>query len=196
MVHLVREQVVIAPVNISDCIFCHCSVLKKYGIRRNQNGSIQRFLCCNCDRTFSVNIGFEKTKHNPQTVTTAMQLYFSGESLRNTQKSIMLLGVQVSYQTIFKWIRKYVGLMQSYVEKLKPNIGDVWRADELWLKIKGDMKYLFALMDDETRFWIAQEVADSIYTHDAQNLFHKGKEAMDKKPSTLITDGLPSYRDA
>ena len=74
----VREQVVIAPVNISDCIFCHCSVLKKYGIRRNKNGSIQRFLCCNCDRTFSVNIGFEKMKHNPQAVTTAMQLYFSG----------------------------------------------------------------------------------------------------------------------
>jgi transposase-like protein len=42
--------------------------------------------------------------------------------------------------------------MQSYVEKLKPNVGDVCRADELWLKIKGDMKYLFALMDDETGF--------------------------------------------
>jgi putative transposase len=91
-------------------------------------------------------------KHNPQAVTTAMQLYFSGESLRNTQKSIKLLMVEVSYQTIFKWIRKYVNLMQSYVEKLKPNVGDVWRADELWLKIKGDMKYLFPLMDDETGF--------------------------------------------
>ena len=32
--------------------------------------------------------------------------------------------------------------------------------------------------------------------HDAQNLFHKEKEAMDKKPSTLITDGLRSYHDA
>jgi putative transposase len=29
------------------------------------------------------------------------------------------------------------------------------------------MKYLFALMDDETRFWIAQEVADTKYMHDA-----------------------------
>lgn len=135
-------------------------------------------------------------KHNPQAVTTVMQLYFSGESIRNTQKSIRLIGVQVSYQTIFKWIRKYVNLMQSYVEKLKPNVGDVWRADELWIKVKGDMKYLFALMDDETRFWIAQEVADAKYMHDAQNLFHKGKEAMDKKPSTLITDGLRSYHDA
>ena len=39
-------------------------------------------------------------KHNPQGITTAMQLYFSGESLRNTAKSLELLGVNVSHQTI------------------------------------------------------------------------------------------------
>ena len=44
------------------------------------------------------------------------------------------------------YFKKYINLMQNYVEKLKPNIGDVWRADELLLKIKRDMKYLFALI--------------------------------------------------
>jgi putative transposase len=63
-------------------------------------------------------------KHNPQAVTTAMQLYFSGESLRNIQKYLRLLGVQVSYQTIFKWTKKYIGMMQTYIEKLKPNVGE------------------------------------------------------------------------
>jgi transposase-like protein len=48
-------------------------------------------------------------------------------------------------------VGKYVSLMEKYVEKLKPNVGEIWRADELWLKVKGDMKYLFALMDDDTR---------------------------------------------
>lgn len=82
------------------------------------------------------------------------------------------------------------------LKKLKPNVGDVWRADELWLKVNVDMKYLFALMDDETRFCIAQEIADTKYIRDVQNLFHKGKQIMNKKPSTLITDGLRSYHDA
>jgi putative transposase len=118
--------------------------LKKYGIRNNKSGSIQRFICGDCCRTFSINLGFERMKHNPQAVTTAIQLYFSGESLRNTQKSIRLLGVQVSHQTIYNWIEKYISLMQTYVEKLRPDIGNVWRADELWIKVKGDMKYLFA----------------------------------------------------
>jgi len=48
----------------------------------------------------------------------------------------------------------------------------------------------------ETRFWIAQEVTDSKFKHDARRLFKLGKEATGKKPMTLITDGLPAYRDA
>ncbi len=66
----------------------------------------------------------------------------------------------------------------------------------MYLKIKGDMKYMFALIDDETRFWIAKEVADSKYTHDARHLFQLGKIVAQKKPLTLITDGLASYHDA
>jgi len=42
--------------------------------------------------------------------------------------------------------------MENYLSKITPQVGDTWRADELWVKVKGDMKYLFALMDDETRF--------------------------------------------
>jgi transposase-like protein len=135
-------------------------------------------------------------KHNPQAVTSAMQLYFSGESLRNTMKSLRLLGVEVSYRTILNWIRKYVKLMQDYVEKLVPNVSDTWRADELYVKIKGDMKYLFALMDDETRFWIAQEVAESKEKHDTRQLFIRARRLMRKQPKTLITDGLPSFEES
>lgn len=64
------------------------------------------------------------------------------------------------------------------------------------MKIKGDMKYLFALMDDETRYWIAQDVADTKFKHDAQALFHKGKQIVGRSPNVLITDGLPAYHDA
>jgi transposase-like protein len=182
--------------SVSNCIFCGSENIVRDGVRHNKYGDIQKYNCKNCGQYFTINIGFEKMKHNPQAVTTAMQLYFSGESLRNTQRSLQLLGVQVSHQTVYNWISKYVELMRDYTEKLKPNVSDIWRADELWVKVKGDMKYVFALMDDETRFWIAQEVADTKHAHDARNLFHLGKEVTGKKPKTLITDGLRSYRDA
>ena len=38
------------------------------------------FYCRDCHKYFTINIGFERMKHNPQAITLAMQLYFSGES--------------------------------------------------------------------------------------------------------------------
>jgi putative transposase len=132
----------------------------------------------------------------PQAITSAMQLYFSGESLRNTQKFLRLQGVQVSHVAVLKWIRKYVTLMQNYLDKMTPQVSDTWRADELFLKVKGNTKYLYALMDDQTRFWIAQQVADTKYTADVTPLFREGKEVAGKAPSTVITDGAFNFNSA
>jgi transposase-like protein len=85
--------------------------------------------------------------------------------------------------------------MTQYLAQIKPNVSDTWRADELYVKINGDMKYLFAMMDDETRFWIAQEVAETKDKHDARNLLRMS-EVCGKKPKTFITDGLKSYHQA
>ena len=193
----VRENVVIQPVEVTACIYCHSDkALKRFGMRHNKYGDIQRFLCADCDKTFSVNLGFERMKHSPQAVTTAMQMYFSGESLRNTSKTLRLLGVHVCHRTVFNWIQKYTALMEKYLDKITPNVSDTWRADELFLKVKGNMKYLYALMDDQTRFWIAQEVADTKFTADLRPLFQKGKEIAEKNPKPLITDGAPNFHEA
>ena len=184
----------IAPIeSISACVYCGSSNLKKDGVRKNKTVTIQKFYCRDCHKYMTFNVGFERMKHNPQAVTTAMQLYFSGESLRNTMKSLKLLGVEVSHKTVFMWIKKYVRLMQNYAETLTPNVSDTWRADEIYVKVRGNMKYLFAMMDDETRFWIAQEVAETKMKHDARTLFFRAKRLMAKQPKTLITDGLASY---
>jgi transposase-like protein len=195
-----REHVqarVIEPIaDLHACIFCKSSNLVKDGVRHNKSGDIQIFECRACGKYFTVNLGFERMKHNPQAVTTAMQMYFSGESLRNTARTLKLLGVQVSHQTVYNWIEKYTALMRKYLDKITPNVSDTWRADELFLKVKGNMKYLYALMDDQTRFWIAQEVAETKYTADLRPLFQQGKRIAEKQPKTLITDGAPNFHEA
>jgi hypothetical protein len=54
-----------------------------------------------------------------------------------------------------------------------------------------------ALSDDETRHWIAKEVAVDKFSREApeyaSQLFRDGKEVAGKKPLTLITDGLHAY---
>ncbi|TSA43536.1 DDE domain-containing protein [archaeon] len=192
----VRENVVIQPITVSSCVYCGSSEMIRDGLRHNKSGDIQVFNCKSCHRYFTVNLGFERMKHNPQGITTAMQLYFSGESLRNTARSLRLMGVQVSHQTVYNWIQKYTGLMEKYLDKITPQVSDTWRADELYVKIRGDMKYVFAMMDDETRFWIAQEVANTKEAHDARHLFQMAKERTGKNPHILVTDGLRSYHEA
>jgi hypothetical protein len=42
------------------------------------------------------------------------------------------------------------------------------------------------MMDDETRFWIAQEVAESKDKHDTRKLLQMSKQLTGKKPKTFI----------
>jgi putative transposase len=125
-----------------------------------------------------------------------MQLYFTGESLRNVQKFLRLQGVAVSHVAILKWIRKYVGLMEKYLNGFTPNVSDTWRTDELFVKMKGNMKYLFAMMDDDTRFWIAQQVADHKGTSDVRPMFRESIQRTGKVPKTFISDGANNFHDA
>lgn len=192
----VSAQIVIQPINPQSCPSCKSEEIVKHGIRHNQYGDIQQFLCKPCGRTFVINLGFEKMKATPQIISSAMQLYFTGESLRNVQKFLRLQGVNVSHVAVYKWIGKYVKLMEGYLEQIKPNVSDTWRADELYIKIKGDMKYLFAMMDDETRFWIAQQIADNKGTSDVRPLFREARKIASKKPKVLITDGAFNFAEA
>lgn len=192
----VKRKVTIKEINASCCQFCNSVNFVKCGIRHNKNHDLQTYKCKDCKKRFSINIGFERMHATPQIITSAMQLYFTGESLRNVQKFIKLQGINFSHVAIYQWVKKYVSLMDNYLSTITPQVGDKWHADEVWVKINGDKKYLFAMMDNDTRFWIAQEVADSKFSHDAQNLLKMGKQVTKKTPSVFVTDGLPAYNDA
>ena len=186
----------VVPLDFQSCLCCGSQDVIKHGVRRNRNATIQRYSCNSCGKWFVHNLGFERMGASPQAITSAMQLYFSGESLRNVQRFLRLQGVSVSHVSVYNWIRKYVGLMERYTEEITPQVSDTWRADELWVKVKGDMKYLFAMMDDESRFWIAQQISDHKENTNATALFQKARRATGKEPKMLITDALPTYRMA
>jgi len=79
------------------------------------------------------------------------------------------------------------------VDKITPQVSDTWATDEPFLKVKGNMKYLYALMDDETRFWIAQQVADTKYHVDIHEMFHDRRKVAGKAPHRIITDGAMNF---
>ena len=128
--------------------------------------------------------------------TMAMNLYFNGESSRKVAQSLTLTGIKVSYKTIQRWNKKYVDLMDKYLDKITPQVGESWRTDELYLKIKGDRKYLFAMLDSETRFWLVQMVSEHKGNDDVSPMFRNAKRKAKKVPTVLISDGAANFHHA
>jgi len=86
----VASRTVIQPLSVNICPFCSSTHIIRHGLRHNKYGDLQRFTCRECGTRFTHNIGFERMKASPQVITSAMQLYFTGESLRNVQKFLRL----------------------------------------------------------------------------------------------------------
>jgi putative transposase len=188
-----REPIVIKPINPQCCPKCKCESIKKKGLRHNKRGDIQKFQCRMCGHFFTINLGFERMHATPQMITSAIQLYFTGESYRNIHKFLKLQGVTISHVGVLRWVRRYVSLMQGYTEKIQPQLGSIWRTDEMYVKFSGNMKYLFAMIDDETRFRIAQQVSTFKGTSDVRPMFKEAEERAGKKPRVLISDGAPNF---
>ena len=175
------------------CKFCDSGNIIKKGFRKNKNGKIPKFKCNDCNRTFSTNFGFEKMRYDENTITGALQMYYSGMSTRDISNHYEMMGIDVSDVTIYNWIAKYSKMASSYLNGIVPRVGNWFRADEVWVKIAGKQNYLFASMDDDTRYWLASDVAETKFQHNADNLLQLTKLQAGKSPRNFITDGLAAY---
>ena len=66
----------------------------------------------------------------------------------------------------------------------------------MYLSIRGERKYLFAMLDAETRYWIARQVATHKGTDDVRPMFRKARDVAGKMPSKLISDGALNFAEA
>lgn len=93
--HKEVEVARIEPLEIHTCIYRNSSNVVKDGLWHNKRGDIQKYNYRECDRYFTINLGFERMRATPQIMTSALQLYFTGESSRNVQKFLKLQGVNI-----------------------------------------------------------------------------------------------------
>ena len=84
------------------CKYCDSGKIIKKGTRRNKNGNIQIYKCKDCKKRFTANFGFEKKQSNENTITGALQMYYSGMSVRKIADHYEMLGVDVSFMTIYR----------------------------------------------------------------------------------------------
>ncbi len=175
------------------CKFCGSSQVIKYGKANNK----QVFKCKACARKFVPNQGFDRMKYDPRVVTTTLDLYFKGVSLRKIADHLkQCYSLNIDHSTVYRWISKYTEIIEAYVATLEPELGDIWHTDEMKIKIGGEWHWLWNVMDERTRFHLVSVVTKTREIQDAKRAFRQSKKVGNKKPRIMVTDGLASYKKA
>ena len=180
-----------------NCIYCSSEKITKQGYRINKSGKKQKFRCEDC-RKFFVNEPVKHIKGNAKLVCMTMDLYYKGLSLRDIQDTFkQFYNLNLHHETIRRWIMKFTKKINEYVETKTPELRKQWHTDKQNIKVKGKLLWSWNTIDNDTKFWIANNVTKGRSLEEARQQFKKVKQvANEQNPETLITDGLQSYKKA
>ena len=192
------EPIAKGPREGHRCSSCGLTDIIRDGYRRTRNGKKQRYKCKRCGYRFTIcNSSFYKMEYMPKVVTLALDLYFKGVSLRKiTDHLKQFYDVAVHHTTILYWIRKYTKLINDYLDSLMPQLSDTWHVDEMMVKCGGKWRWLWNIMDKDTRFLLVSLLSKGREIRNARKAFAEAKRNLKEKPMQVVTDGLWSYVDA
>jgi putative transposase len=77
-------------------------------------------------------------------------LYFRfALSFRDIEEILAMRGVCLSYETVREWCRKFGQAYANSLRRKSPRPGDRWHLDEVFLKINGQLHYLWRAVDQD-----------------------------------------------
>jgi putative transposase len=65
------------------------------------------------------------------------------------EELLSIRGVKVDHATIQRWVYKFTPLVEATFRKRKKAVGNFWRMDETYIKVKGEWRYLYRAVDKE-----------------------------------------------
>jgi putative transposase len=68
-------------------------------------------------------------------------------SYRQLEEMMGERGVQVDHSSLNRWVLKYVPMLEQAFRVRKRGVGDSWRMDETYVRIRGKWKYLYRAVD-------------------------------------------------
>jgi putative transposase len=116
-------------------------------------------------------------------------------SFRDIEEMLAERGVEVTYESIRQWCMKFG---PEYARKLKQRrgpLGDIWHLDEVFIKIRGKLHYLWRAVDQDG------EVIDILVQNKrdkraAKRFFRMLLNGQQSVPWKIVTDKLKSYSAA
>jgi transposase-like protein len=174
------------------CKYCGSEKVVKNGHVKEK----QFYACKNCGHKFTEPKVFPKMRTESRIISTAIDVYYEGLSLRKAQTQLeKIFGVKVSQVTIWHWITKYAKLVTEFVETLKPELLGVYHVDETAIKCSGVQKWFWEIIDEQTKFLVAGHLSSVRSTEECVTLFERSIKVAKRMPVSIYCDGLPAYVD-
>ena len=177
------------------CEKCNGKNIKKDGFRETKNrGSVQRYKCKDCSHRFSIDNGFWKMKNHEDKITSCMNMYYAGMSLRKIQEHLQMFAPKNShYSTIYRWIVKYANMISTLTNNLQVQSGQELMSDEMEYHRLGEQNWFVDVMDTTTRFVVASDYMKSRTIENLTRVLKKSKFATGEQIKVITTDGLQGY---
>lgn len=176
-----------------NCKYCGSEKIVKNGSAKGE----PIFKCKDCGHRFTEGSDFPKMRTQSRIISSSIDMYFEGLSVRKIQTQIeKLYGVSVSQTAVWKWIMKYSVLVTKYVETLSPQVLGIYHIDETAIKCKGIQRWFWECIDEGSKMIVGSHLSGSRTTEDAMAVFEESLRITKRKPTSIYCDGLPAYVDA
>ena len=98
----------------------------------------------------------------------------------------------MTHESIRGWCRKFGVEFAKRLRRRRPRPGDIWHLDEVFIRINGELHYLWRAVD---QYGVVLDilVQDRRNATAAKCFFKRLLQGLQYKPRRLITDGLHSY---
>ncbi|MEP6342594.1 MAG: hypothetical protein ABJ275_04700 [Maricaulaceae bacterium] len=86
---------------------------------------------------------YSRFRYHPDIISRAVWMYFRFNlSFRDVEELMAERGVDISYETIRRWVDKFETVYAKRIISLAEAPSPVWHLDEIYTKINGKMAYL------------------------------------------------------
>src|ERR1700751_5686860 len=141
-------------------------------------------------------LSYRRHRFPPALIQHAIWLYLRFTlSYRDVEELLAERGLDVSYETVRRWVLKFGPLIARKLRHGRPRPSARWHLDEMVVRIAGKRMYLWRAVDNEG------EVLDMLVqrrrdTQAALRLMRKLLKKQGFAPKLLVTDKLGSYGSA
>jgi putative transposase len=141
-------------------------------------------------------ISYARHRFPPEVIRHAVWLYLRFTlSYRDVEELLAERGLDVSYETVRRWVAKFGTAYARNLRRLRRLPSDVWHLDEMVISVQGRRMYLWRAVDSEGEVLdlLVQPKRDKAA---ALKLMRKLLRKQGCAPRTIVTDKLRSYAAA